>query len=228
MKIIHPWVSENFSGSKMWPEISHIKANYGRWSAIWVGKISNIPKGTSTSPEGCVCAKVKKSIHRFLSSPKTKYGQMDGETNGRAGQFYMEGDEKKTILWYRHITHTAIGNFRSVIFQFSANRNSCLNEKTVTLFTPHTLNTASWLYFHLIFDNPGGIIICSAVPRRGTLASSLQQRHYMIIDNDKLSARITFRVLSEKIDNMNIENMTNLAPGYPSEYLLVKRDITWL
>ena len=49
-------------------DITHIIVNYGRWSAIWVGEISKNLKGTSTTSEGCVCAKLNKSIHEFPRS----------------------------------------------------------------------------------------------------------------------------------------------------------------
>ena len=48
-------------------------------------KFQKNPKGTSTPPKGCVCQKLKKSMHGLPSSaPETKCGHPDaGRTGGR-------------------------------------------------------------------------------------------------------------------------------------------------
>ena len=38
---------------------SNIKANYRRWPAIYLGEISQTPKGTSTPPKGHVRVSAK-------------------------------------------------------------------------------------------------------------------------------------------------------------------------
>ena len=46
-------------------DISHIKANYGRWSVNYVGKISKTPKGKSTPTKGSVCQKLEKTCSGY-------------------------------------------------------------------------------------------------------------------------------------------------------------------
>ena len=75
------------NGLAIWhgfPDIRHIKVNYGLWSANRIGKISKNPKGTSTPPKGCVCKKLEKSRLGLQSSaPETKMRTPDGRTDGR-------------------------------------------------------------------------------------------------------------------------------------------------
>ena len=55
-------------------------SNYGRWSANLVNQISKTPKGTSTHRKGCVCPKLKKSIHglEFCSGNEMRNIRMQG------------------------------------------------------------------------------------------------------------------------------------------------------
>ena len=90
---LKPHISFCSNGLAIWhglSDIRHIKVSYGDGRPIKQVKFQKPQKAHLHPPKGCVCQKLKKSMHGLQSSApetETKYGHPDaGRTDGRTSE----------------------------------------------------------------------------------------------------------------------------------------------